>query len=79
MNDSVITTHIYKTSNSLWCFENVLTDVLPDSVNTFCDDFPKHLAWKNFMYYLNHSSPTIKRIKDRTNLVVDDTLVQSPH
>lgn len=64
MNEPVFTTRLYKTDKG-WSFENILTDVLPQSMNTFCDDWPKDKAWREFMYYLNSSSEMIQRIKDR--------------
>lgn len=72
MNEPVLTTRIYKTVKG-WSFENILTDVLPKDVNTFCTDWPKCLAWKEMMYYLNNSSNMIQRIKSRANLEADDT------
>lgn len=71
MNEPMFTTRIYKTDKG-WFFENILTDVLPSSVNTFCTDWPKCLAWKEMMYYLNHSSEMMQRIKDRANSKAND-------
>lgn len=67
MNEPVFTTRIYKTDKG-WFFENILTDVLPNSVNTYTSTYPKNVAWRDFMRYLNDSSKMIQRIKDRANL-----------
>lgn len=75
MDEPMFITRIYKTDKG-WSFENILTDVLPKDVNTFCTDWPKCLAWKEMMYYLNHSSKVIQRIKDRTSSKAIDTQVQ---
>jgi hypothetical protein len=64
MNEPMFTTRIYKTDKG-WSFENIMTDVLPNSANTFCTDWPKCNAWREMMYCLNSSSKMIARIKER--------------
>lgn len=66
MNEPMFITRIYKTDKG-WSFENILTDVLPGDVNTFCSGMTQSSAWREMMYYLNHSSKMIQRIKDKTN------------
>ncbi len=62
MSQPVFITRIYKTDKG-WSFENILTDVLPEDINTFCDGMTQYSAWQTMMYYLNNSSKMIQKVK----------------
>lgn len=50
----------------IWHFINILTDVLPNDVNTFASYNSKANAWNDFIKYLNYSSTMISNINERT-------------
>lgn len=45
-----------RNSKSIWEFNNILTNVFPESSNTYAEFLDKNNAWQYFLKYLNHSS-----------------------
>jgi len=70
----LFTIHLYK-ENKSYCVDNILTDVLPDDLNTFCSYYPKVRAWQEFLGFLNHSSVMITKIKVRESQLLKQKVV----
>ena len=45
-----------KNEKSVWVFESILTNVFPESSNTYAEFIDRNMAWEYFLKYLNYSS-----------------------
>lgn len=66
-NESALEIRVYQVKEDTswskkgsWCFENILTNIYPNSCDTYQFNASKESAWNSFIRYLNSSTNTLK-------------------